>query len=123
MRFVFLVVFLVACGGSSSPTPAPSTCDSAQFKVTCHNSNGQCVEFSGLSTSDLRANAAGCDTAGTPCATTGRLGTCNIPPTGARTNVHCSPNASINIRYFPPFSQNEAQTACQDVTGATWTPN
>ena len=119
MRFVFLVVFLVACGGRSSP----STCDSAQYKVTCHNSNGQCVEFSGLSTSDWRANAAGCDTAGMPCPTAARLGTCNIPPTGARTNVNCSPNALINIRYFPPFAQNEAQRACQDVPGATWTPN
>ena len=76
-----------ACGGTTGP--AASLCDSAQLKLTFRHSNGQCVEFSGLSTSDEQANASGCDTSGTPCPTAGRLGTCNIPPSGARTGVTC----------------------------------
>ncbi len=114
---VFLAL-LSACSGSTA-----SLCDSAELKLTCTHSNGQCVEFSGLSTRDEEANASGCDPSGTPCPTAGRLGTCNIPPTGARTGVSCSPNAVINIRYFAPFTQADAQAACQNVPGATWTPN
>jgi hypothetical protein len=109
---------LSACGGSSA-----NLCDAAQLKLTCQHPNGQCVEFSGLSTSDEQSNASGCDTSGTPCPTAGRLGTCNIPPSGARTGVICSPNAVISIRYFAPFAQADAQSACQGVPGAIWTPN
>ena len=110
--------FSPACGGSSS-----NLCDAAQLKATCRHPNGQCVEFSGLSTADEQANANGCDTSGTPCPTAGRLGTCNIPPSGARTGVSCSPKAVINIRYFAPFEQSQANLLCQGVPGATWTPN
>ena len=118
MRFLLLATLSAAC--SSQPL---NLCDSAQLKLTCQHSNGQSVEFSGLSTSDQQANATGCDTAGAPCPAAGRLGTCNIPPNGARTGVTCSPNAVINIRYFAPFSQSAAQAACQNVPGTTWTPN
>jgi hypothetical protein len=112
---------LYACGGSSSSSA--NLCDSAQLKVTCHHPNGQCVEFSGLSTKDEQANASGCDTSGTPCPTAGRLGTCNIPPSGPGTGVACSPAAVINIRYFAPFAEADAQALCNGVSGAVWTPN
>ena len=118
MRFFLLATLSAACGGSS-----PNLCDSAQLKLTCQHSNGQCVEFSGLSTSDQQANATGCDATGAPCPTAGCLGTCEIPPTGANTGVTCSPNAVINVRYFAPFRQSDAQMACQGVPGAIWTPN
>jgi len=68
---VWLALVLSGCGSA-----AASLCDSAQLKLTCQHPNGQCVEFSGLSTSDQQANASGCDTSGTPCPTAGRLGTC-----------------------------------------------
>lgn len=120
MRFLVLATLSAACAGSPPPQ---SLCDAAQLKLTCQHSNGQCVEFSGLSTSDWQANASGCDAAGAPCPTAGRLGTCTIPPMGARTGVTCSPQAVINIRYFAPFARSDAQTACQGVAGATWTPD
>jgi hypothetical protein len=115
-----LLLLAHACGGSGSTA---DLCDSAQLKVTCTHSNGQCVEFTGLSTSDEQANASGCDTTGTPCPTAGRLGTCNIPPSTPRSGVKCSPSAVINIRYFAPFAQADAQSLCQGIAGATWTPN
>jgi hypothetical protein len=106
-----------ACGGSGN------LCDSAQLKTTCRFPNGQCVEFSGLSTADEQANANGCDTTGAPCPTAGRLGTCNLPPSTPRSGVSCSPHAVILIRYFSPFAQADAQSLCQGVAGAVWTPN
>lgn len=123
MRLALLAFLVAACGGS-----AANLCDNLQLSLTCQYSNGQCVELTGLSTADQSSSQAGCHSRGGTqltglCPTSGRLGTCNIPPTGANTGVSCSPQAVINIRYFAPFQQADAATACHGVVGATWTPN
>lgn len=113
------LLFLAACGGS--------LCDGAQNAVTCQNPNGQCVEFTGLSTSDQRSVTFQCTnnrgaTISGACPTGGRLGTCVIPPSTPNSGVTCSPHGNIAIRYFAPFEAGNAQTLCTGVGGA-WTPN
>jgi hypothetical protein len=112
---------LAACGG------APNLCDTAQLSVICKNPNGQCVEFTGISTHDSNAAESQCNfNRGTethePCATAGRVGTCVIPNDTPNSSVTCSPNGHIAIRYFAPFSAASAQSLCNGVSGV-WTPN
>lgn len=124
MRILLVTMLVSACAGSAPQ----NLCDSAQLTFTCSYTNGQCVEFTGLSTADRGSASGGCSSrSGTAlagaCPTGGRLGTCTIPPTGAHTDVSCSPNGHIDIRYFAPYAQSDAKTACTGVTGAVWTPN
>jgi hypothetical protein len=126
MRFLALAM-LFACSGAAPPAADP--CDSAQLPFACNlHSNGACREFTGLSTADRNWTQSVCERVGgtaliAACATASRLGTCNMPPTGANTWVSCSPHAQILTRYFAPYTQADAQTECNDVPGATWTPN
>ena len=119
---ILLLVALAACGQGTNP------CDSAQLSFTCSYTNGQCVEFTGLSTADRDSNQTDCATRhGTAlngvCTTTGRLGTCVIPANGQNTGVTCSPSAHISIRYFAPETQSGAQAECTNVVNSVWTPN
>ena len=120
---VAMMTLLAGCGGT-----AAATCDSAQLSTTCKQENGQCVEFSGLSSADNKSVSTNCTvTHGVVisglCDTANRVGTCVIPAEGRNTGVTCSPNGHIAIRFFSPFSAADAQTQCQAVAGATWTPN
>src|SRR5215470_20084063 len=99
----FTVAWLLSCGGSSN------LCDSAQSSQTCTYSNGQCVRFTGLSTADLHSVRQFCTSnsatqSDSACPTANRLGTCTIPPTGPGTGVTCSPQATIVISYFAPYT-------------------
>jgi hypothetical protein len=123
LRMLGLLLFAAAACGSSH-----GNCDSALLPVTCRNPNGQCVEFTALSTHDSQSAQAGCVSRGGAtiagsCPTSGRLGSCTIPPDGPGTDVTCSPHATITIRYFAPFTAGDAQSACAGVSGAVWTPN
>lgn len=120
MRLLVPMLFVAACSGS----PA-GLCDNAQLSFTCSYSTGQCVEFTGLSTEDQFKSETSCRSAkGTAltgsCAIAGRLGTCTIPPTNS---VVCSPGARVDIRFFSPYTQPDAMTACNGITGSTWAPN
>jgi hypothetical protein len=116
------IVGLLFCACSSDKLP----CDSAQLSLNCAYRQGQCVDFSGLSTADHSSAASGCDKRfGTEismlCPTASRLGTCVIPASDPMSDVTCSPQAVISIRYYPPFTAMSAQTACAVVSGAVWT--
>jgi hypothetical protein len=126
MRLLILAASLAACGGGSSP--APSLCDLAQLSYTCGNPNGQCVEFTGLSTADRNSVQSGCTSHGGTavagaCTTSGRIGTCVIPTTTPNSGVTCSPSGHIAIRYFAPFTADQAKGLCDGVSGSNWTPN
>ncbi len=120
MRIFALTILIAACSGSPS-----NPCDSAQLSLACSYMTGECVEFTGLSTEDHYTTQAGCRArSGTEltgsCPTAGRLGTCIIPPTGS---VTCSPSGHVAIRFFAPFTQAGAKTACDGIAGSTWTAN
>jgi hypothetical protein len=122
MRGLASVILLAACGG------APNLCNTAQLSFTCRNNNGQCVEFTGLSTHDSNSAESQCNfNRGTQlqgsCPTDARLGTCVIPNDTPNSGVTCSPNGQIAIRYFAPYTATSAQSACNTVPGAVWTPN
>jgi hypothetical protein len=122
---LLLVLLAAACGGHNSG------CDSANLSATCQIvSVGQCVEYSGLATVDASDVQSFCtthsgdwSTAVTSCTTAGRLGSCKIPAEGPNTEISCSPNAIVDIRYFSPYTAQSAQDACDGVSGAVWTPN
>ncbi len=123
MRSLLVGLVLAAACGSGGD----SDCDGAQLAVSCTNPNGQCVDFTGLSTADQSSAGAGCTRrGGTPlggsCPTASRLGTCTIPPTGANTDVTCSPHAQIQIRYFDPYTAASAQATCTGGYGAVRAP-
>ena len=118
-----LAVLLAACGSSPAPT-----CDAQQLSVTCKNPNGQCVEFTGMSGFDAHTVSANCTIlhgaiANGACDTAGREGTCVIPNSTPNSGVTCSPQGHIAIRYFAPYGAAKAQSDCEGVPGATWTPN
>jgi hypothetical protein len=123
MRHALLcTLVLCACGSDKLPY------DNASLTLTCQYRQGQCVDFSGLSTADHASASTGCaHRFGTElsmlCPTASRLGTCTIPPTGPDTDVTCSAQAVIAIRYYAPFTADSAQSACSAVTGAVWTPD
>ena len=115
-----LALLVGACGSSKN------LCDTAQLSYTCGYHNGQCVEFTGLSTADLDSIQAFCaqhngNVITGPCPTAGREGTCDDPPGDPNSGVTCSPHAVIEIRYFPPFDAANAQSLCNNIHG-TWTP-
>jgi hypothetical protein len=118
LRWLAIAAVLCACGGSP--------CDHASLSGVCTNPNGQCVEFSGLTTQDEASSQSFCvehqGQWGTAlCPTANRLGTCQL--TGAQaTAVNCSPSAVVNIRYFSPFDAADAQRLCLGVPGV-WTPH
>ena len=88
---------------------------------------GQCVDFSSLGSSDQVSVRAFCLSVGgtwgsAPCPTTGRLGTCQVPPLGDGTEVHCSSTGLILERYYVPYTTMSAQDICATVPGAVFTP-
>jgi hypothetical protein len=123
--FVMTITFCSACGSGSTQ----AACDSANLAGMCNvGSLGQCSDFTGLSTSDRNSVQAFCtanrgDWEAATCATSGRLGTCTIPAEGPNTRITCSPNATVNIRYFAPYTADQAKGLCDGVTGSHWTPN
>jgi len=117
-------------GGTASGVAQVQVCDPAPAGLagTCNiPAAGQCVDFSSLGSSDRDALVPYCaglgGTWGTaPCSSTGRVGTCQVPPLGPRTGVTCSGSAVILERYYPPqYDASSARTVCGTVTGATFT--
>jgi hypothetical protein len=106
-------------------------CDPAPGSLTgtCTvQSAGQCVDFSGLGTSDRDALITYCASLGgqwgtAPCPTANRVGTCQTPPLGPRTGISCSTTGIILERYYPPsYSTSSAQSICATVSGSMFTP-
>ena len=124
-RLVSLLCLLAVAACSSSTSPS---CDSSPGTLggVCSIPNaGQCVDFAGLGTSDQQSAEAGCQGTwvSTPCTADGRIATCRIPPLGPNTNVHCSANAVIELRYYSSrYTLEQAQTLCNGVPGAVFTP-
>ena len=122
-----LLSIFAACGGTSTT----SSCDTAAISLVCSiPSAGQCVEYTGLSTADSKnvtnfcnSNSGAVGTAA--CTASGRVGTCTIPPTTPNTEINCSPNGTVTIRYYPPRYQtaSDAQSICSTVSGSAFTPN
>ena len=120
-----LLLLLDACGNGNSD----KNCDSTPGNIAgvCNVPDvGQCTDFSGLGNSDAtteemmcQGNWGGLFT----CSTSGRIGTCVIPPNGPRTGISCSPDASIEIRYYSShFTLQTAQSLCAQVPGSSFTP-
>jgi hypothetical protein len=118
-------------GGSATGTTQVQVCDPAPGNLTgtCTvQSAGQCVDFSGLGTSDRDALITDCASLGgqwgtAPCPTANRVGTCQTPPLGPRTGISCSTTGIILERYYPPsYSTTSAQSICATVSGSTFTP-
>jgi hypothetical protein len=90
---------------------------------------GQCVDFANLGTSDLASAELGCVNRGgrwvpEACPATDRIGSCQIPPSGPDTDVACSPEATILLRYLAPrYDLAKAMAACAGAPGTTFTPN
>src|SRR5262245_54694184 len=123
---VATVVAAAACNGATVPTcdPAPGT-----LTGTCTNGAvGQCVDFAGLGTSDAESVQNACENRNGTwgdalCPSAGRVGTCTIPATDPNTDVFCSPNATIQLRYYAPhYDLAKAQAACAGAPGTTFTP-
>jgi hypothetical protein len=118
-------------GGSVTSTAQVVVCDPdpGSLAGTCAiQSAGQCIDFSGLGTSDRDSLITYCGQLGgqwgtAPCPTAGRVGTCQTPPLGPRTGITCSGSAVILERYYPPnYSTSSAQGICATVGGSTFTP-
>ena len=117
-------------GGTATSSAAVEVCDPAPGNLggTCTvHSVGQCVDFSSLGSSDQVSVRAFCLSVGgtwgsAPCPTTGRLGTCQVPPLGDGTEVHCSSTGLILERYYVPYTTMSAQDICATVPGAVFTP-
>jgi len=119
-------------GGSATTTAQVVVCDPDPGSLggTCNLQSvaGQCIDFSGLGASDRDALITLCGQLGgqwgtTPCPTTGRVGTCQVPPLGPRTGITCSASAGILERYYPPnYGTSSAQSICATVSGSTFTP-
>jgi len=119
-----------AAAGSVSTHVSAST----TFTLTASGSGGdatgsvQCVDFSGLGSSDHDSLIAYCAQLGgqwgnSPCPAAGRVGTCQTPPLGPRTGISCSGTAIILERYYPPnYTAASAQSICGTVSGAIFTP-
>ena len=88
----------------------------------------QCIEFGNLSSQDLASVQNVCRGFGgtfsnTPCSSTNRVGSCQIPPLSPNTGVTCSPQGTINERYYSPrYDLGSAQSACALVPGTVFTP-
>lgn len=118
-------------GGDTTGSTQVQVCDPAPASLTgtCTvQSAGQCVDFSGLGSSDHDSLIAYCGQLGgqwgtSPCPTAGRVGTCQTPPLGPRTGISCSGTAIILERYYPPnYTAATAQSICGTVTGSIFTP-
>jgi hypothetical protein len=118
-------------GGTAMGTTPVQVCDPAPASLTgtCTiQAAGQCVDFSGLGTSDRDALITYCGQLGgqwgtSPCPTANRVGTCQVPPLGPRTGISCSSTAILLERYYPPsYSTSSAQSICATVSGSTFTP-
>jgi hypothetical protein len=129
MRAIGLLAFLTLAGCFGSDGPA---CDSSPGTLggTCVTSAaGQCVDFAKLGTTDLASVKRNCTNLGgtwsdTACPTAQRIGTCTIPPTDPRSAITCSPDATLQLRYYPPqYDLAKAMTACAGAAGTTFTPN
>src|SRR5262249_14071707 len=116
---------------SATGTAQVQVCDPAPASLsgTCVvQSAGQCIDFSGLGSSDSDSLVAYCSQLGGqwgigPCAIAGRVGTCQVPPLGARTGLSCSTTAVILERYYPPsYTTGSAQNICGTVSGSVFTP-
>jgi hypothetical protein len=117
-------------GGNTTSSAVVKVCDPAPGNLsgTCNiPSAGQCVDFSGLGSSDQVSLQTLCHSFGGswvngPCTTTGRLGTCQVPPLGNGTGIHCSSTGVILERYYPPqYTTASAQDICGTVPGAVFT--
>jgi hypothetical protein len=118
-------------GGDATSSAQVQVCDPAPASLTgtCDiQSAGQCVDFSGLGSSDRDSLVSYCVQLGgrwgtSPCPVTGRVGTCQTPPLGPRTGISCSTTAVILERYYPPsYTTASAQSICATVTGSVFTP-
>lgn len=118
-------------GGTATGATQVKVCDPAPGSLTgtCTvQSAGQCVDFSGLGTSDRDALITYCAQLGgqwgtAPCPTANRVGTCQTPPLGPQTGISCSSTAILLERYYPPnYSTGSAQSICGTVSGSTFTP-
>ena len=118
-------------GGSATGTAQVRVCDPAPGSLTgtcAIPSAGQCIDFSGLGSSDRDSLVAYCTQLGgtwgtAACPTANRVGTCQTPPLGPGTGISCSASAVILERYYPPnYSSSTAQSICATVTGSTFTP-
>lgn len=118
-------------GGNGTATAAVEVCDPAPASLTgmcAIHAAGQCVDFSGLGSSDRDSLVAYCNQLGgrwgdTACPTAGRVGTCQTPPLGPRTGISCSTTAVILERYYPPnYTTASAQSICATVSGSVFTP-
>jgi len=124
---VLVVLALAACSSPSSN----STCESSgKLGGTCANTTaGQCVDFTNLGNSDVASAEQGCVSRGgtwgpDACPTTGRIGSCQIPPNDPNTDVTCSPDATILLRYSSPrYDLAKAMAACAGAPGTIFTPN
>ncbi len=123
---------LAGLAGCGAGTVAKAGCDSTPGNLTgtCNliSAHGQCVEWTGLGTSDQNSLKTFCATnAGTwgdsPCTTATRIGSCAIPPTDPGLGIHCSPSAVTNLHYFSNnYTLDSAKALCDGVAGTTWTP-
>jgi hypothetical protein len=118
-------------GGNSTAVASVEVCDPAPAALTgtCTiQAAGQCIDFSGLGSSDRDALVAYCSQLGgrwgdTSCPTAGRVGTCQTPPLSPRTGISCSTTAVILERYYPPnYTTASAQSICATVSGSAFTP-
>ncbi len=124
---VALALALAACSSS----PSGSACDSSDtLRGTCViGTAGQCVDFTNLGNSDLASAEHGCISRGgtwgtDACPMTERIGSCQIPPSDPNTDVTCSPDATILLRYFSPrYDLTKAMAACAGAPGTIFTPN
>jgi len=124
------VLTATSSGGTATSAAAVKVCDPAPGNLggTCNIlSAGQCVDFSGLGSSDQVSAQTLCRSLGgmwgtAPCRTTGRLGTCQVPPLGNGTGVHCSATGEILERYYAPYTTMSAQDICATVPGTVFTP-
>ena len=120
-----LLLLLGACGNGNSN----QNCDSTPGNIVgvCNIPNaGQCTDFSGLGNTDASAEERMCQGSWGglfTCNTSGRIGTCVIPPDGQGTGIMCSSGATIEIRYYSShYTLQTAQSQCAQVPGSSFTP-
>jgi len=119
-------------GGTSTKLASVGVCDPGPGNLagTCNiASAGQCVDFSGLGSTDWGALQPYCVQLGgtwgsTLCPTASRVGTCQEPPLSMRSGITCSTTGVILERYYTPsYTTTSAQALCNGVPGTVFTPN
>lgn len=119
-------------GGSVSRVADVKVCDPGPGDLggTCSIGDvGQCVDFSGLGSTDWGGLESYCVQLGgawgsAPCPTASRVGTCQEPPLSRGSGITCAASAEVLERYYTPYyTTASAQTLCDGVPGTTFTAN